>query len=128
MDHQPPFTLTPTILNLCTQIAEAVGRLSVLEEQSRSLHLRRISRIRTVQATPHVTPHVTPQVATLLRTLKGEMSRDEIMTKLGLTDRKSFSQRYLQPALQQGLIAMTLPDSRSRLQRYRLRAEQPLGR
>ena len=177
MSSHPPFTLPPTILNLCTQIAEAVGRLSVLEEQSRSLHLLRwlhktrtstpvayipveslvhqhqegyyaairqstaasdssafvlfmLERIReaidsvaTVQTTPQVSHHVTPQVATLLRTLKGKMSRDEIRTKLGLTDRKSFSKRYLQPALQQGLIAMTLPDKpRSRLQRCRLPA------
>jgi len=81
-----------------------------------------IDSVATVQTTP-VSHHVTPQVATLLRTLKGEMSQDEIRTKLGLTDRKSFSQRYLQPALQQGLIAMTLPDKpRSRLQRCRLPA------
>jgi|GEM_PF-2907314 len=73
MDHQPSFTLTPAILNLCAQIAEAVEA---------------IDSVATLPATPHVTPHVAPQVAILLRTLKGEMSRDEIMTKLGLTDRR----------------------------------------
>lgn len=78
------------------------------------------------QATPHESPHVTPQVAALLRILEEEMSRDQLMTRLGLSDRKSFSQRYLQPALQQGLIEMTLPDKpRSRLQMYRL---TPAGR
>jgi hypothetical protein len=68
MTTSPPFTLTPTIFNLCTQIAERIGRLFVQEEQSRSLYLRRLSRIRTVLvASPHDTPHVTPQVANLLQ-------------------------------------------------------------
>lgn len=72
-------------------------------------------------ATPQVTPHVTPQVAQLLRCLHGEMSRDALQVALGLKDRKSFRERYLAPALSQGLIEITVPDSpRSRLQRYRL--------
>lgn len=38
---------------------------------------------------------------------------------LGLADRKSFRERYLRPALDAGLIAMTLPSKpNSRLQRY----------
>jgi len=46
--HQPPFTITPLILNRVAQISEVVGRLSVLAEASRDLRLRRINRIRTV--------------------------------------------------------------------------------
>ena len=46
--YQPPFTITPTILNLVAQISEAVGRLAVLADQVQSLSLRRISRIRTI--------------------------------------------------------------------------------
>lgn len=73
------------------------------------------------QVTPHVTPHVTPQIAALLRVMSGEMSRDELQAVLELKDRKSFQQRYLQVALAQGLIEMTVPDKpRSRLQKYRL--------
>jgi hypothetical protein len=49
------------------------------------------------------------------------MSRDEIMARLQLSDRKSFRERYLKPALQEGLLALTLPDKpRSPLQRYKL--------
>ena len=71
MTTSPPFTLTPTILNLCMQIAERVGRLSALEELSRSLHLRRLSRNRKVMvASPHDTPHVNPQVANLLQSAR----------------------------------------------------------
>jgi hypothetical protein len=49
------------------------------------------------------------------------MSREELQTILGLRDRKSFGARYLEPALAEGLVEMTLPGKpNSRLQRYRL--------
>jgi len=73
------------------------------------------------QATPQVAPQVSPQVAQLLQVLEGEMLRNEIQQTLGLKDRKSFNARYLKPALEAGLVEMTLPDKpSSRLQRYRL--------
>lgn len=72
-------------------------------------------------ATPQVSPQVTPQVEKLLCVVAGEMSRSELQGLLGLKDRKSFNERYLQPSLVAGLIEMTLPDKpRSRLQKYRL--------
>ncbi|MBY7734828.1 hypothetical protein K6985_07235 [Francisella philomiragia] len=49
-----------------------------------------------------------------------ELSRQEIQDKLGLKDRKSFADRYLNPALEQGFIEMTIPHKpKSRLQKYR---------
>jgi hypothetical protein len=49
------------------------------------------------------------------------MSRDELQGILGLRDRKSFREKYLKPALEMGLIEMTLPEKpNSRLQKYRL--------
>jgi len=88
--------------------------------------LEAINSVASGNSSPHAAPHATPQVAALLKTLIGEMSRDDLMTQLGLSDRKSFSQRYLQPALQQGLIEMTLPDKpRSSLQRYRMSRTEP---
>ncbi|WP_249337084.1 Fic family protein [Serratia plymuthica] len=67
---------------------------------------------------------LTPQVGELLAVLKGEMSRGAIQSALQLQDRKSFRERYLQPALHAGWIEMTLPDKpNSRLQKYRLTAE-----
>ncbi|MDR1111930.1 MAG: Fic family protein [Deltaproteobacteria bacterium] len=72
-------------------------------------------------ASPQVAPQVSPQVKRLLEVLSGEMSGREIMEALGLTDRKSFRQRYLAPALDAGLVEMTIPDKpNSHLQRYRL--------
>ena len=70
---------------------------------------------------PQVSPQVTPQVGELLATINGEMSREMLQAALGLADRKSFRERYLQPALADGLIEMTIPDKpNSRLQQYRL--------
>ena len=70
---------------------------------------------------PQVTPHVTPQVKELLKVLGSlELSRQEIQEKLGLKDRKSFADRYLNLALEQSFIEMTIPDKpKSRLQKYR---------
>ena len=73
---------------------------------------------------PQVTPQVTPQVNELLAVIQGEMNRAALQAALGLSDRKSFRERYLQPALADGLIAMTIPDKpNSRLQKYRLTAK-----
>jgi len=70
---------------------------------------------------PQVTPQVAPQVAQLVEVLDGEMLRSELQQALGLKDRKSFTARYLKPALDAGLVEMTIPDKpSSRLQRYRL--------
>jgi len=70
---------------------------------------------------PQVTPQVTPQVGELLAALQGEMGREALQSALGLSDRKSFRERYLRQALADGLIEMTIPDKpKSRLQKYRL--------
>jgi hypothetical protein len=67
------------------------------------------------------TPQVTPQVAELIGILEGEMDRAQLQSALSLSDRKSFRERYLTPAMDEGLIEMTIPDKpRSRLQKYRL--------
>lgn len=70
---------------------------------------------------PQVAPQVTPQVGQLLLVVEGEMSRETLQNLLQLQDRKSFRERYLRPALADGLIEMTIPGKpNSRLQRYRL--------
>lgn len=62
-----------------------------------------------------------PQVGDLLAAIQGEMSREALQAALGLSDRKSFRERYLLPALDDGLIEMTILDKpNSRLQKYRL--------
>ena len=72
-------------------------------------------------STPQVSPQVTPQVGELLAAIRYEMGREALQSALGLSDRKSFRERYLKPALTDGLIEMTIPDKpNSRLQKYRL--------
>ena len=71
--------------------------------------------------TPHVIPHVTPPVRRLIQICKGEMSRNELQEILSLNDRMSFKRVYLDPALEQGLVEMTRPNTpRSTAQKYRL--------
>ena len=70
---------------------------------------------------PQVAPQVTPQVESLVMVMDGELTRAELMALVGLKDRSHFVKKYLQPALDAGLVEMTLPDKpRSRKQRYRL--------
>ena len=62
-----------------------------------------------------------------------EFDARELRNLLGLSDAKSFRQRYLRKAIDAGLVEMTIPDKpRSRNQRYRLtalgmRANETLG-
>ena len=82
-----------------------------------------LEAIHEATSTPQVTPQITPQVTRLLSVLKGEMSARQILHALGLSDRKSFRERYLLPALEHALVEMTHPESpTARNQRYRLTA------
>ena len=63
----------------------------------------------------------TPHVKRLLAVIGGEMTRDGLLDALGLSDRKSFREIYLEPAIKQGLVEMTIPGKpKSILQKYRL--------
>ncbi|MGM0416483.1 MAG: Fic family protein [Thermodesulfobacteriota bacterium] len=46
--YQPPYTITPEILNRVAAISESIGRLTVLTDEAKALRLRRINRIRTI--------------------------------------------------------------------------------
>lgn len=48
--YQPPYIITPTILNLVAEISEQIGRYTILAEQNLTPRLRRENRIRTIQA------------------------------------------------------------------------------
>ncbi|MFH1463672.1 MAG: Fic family protein, partial [Pseudomonadota bacterium] len=78
----------------------------------------------TGEVTEQVAEQVTEQVKRLVSAMGGESaSATEIMALLGLAHRPSFLYTYLQPALEAGLVVMTLPDKpRSSKQRYRLTA------
>ena len=73
--------------------------------------------------TGEVTTQVTAQVAALLMQMKGEMTRQAMQDAVGLAHRAHFRKTYLAPALELGVIEMTLPDKpNSRSQGYRLTA------
>ena len=68
-----------------------------------------------------VTGQVTGQVQRLLAVCNRALSRAELQEKLGLRHRDNFIEAYLQPALNAGLLEMTIPDKpRSSKQKYRL--------
>jgi ATP-dependent DNA helicase RecG len=52
------------------------------------------------------------------------MLREELQERTGITDRKYFRTDFLYPAVEAGLVEMTIPDKpTSRLQKYRLTAK-----
>ena len=88
--------------------------------------LQTIENNESYSLSPQVSPQASPQVNLLLEVLKNSgnksMSRDELQGALSLKDRKSFRKHYLKPALDAGLIEMTLPDKpNSPLQCYQLK-------
>ena len=75
----------------------------------------------TPQATQQVAGEVTGEVRRLLEVLEGVMQRRELQEALGLKHEDHFRNAYLGPALDAGLVEMTIPDKpRSSKQRYRL--------
>jgi ATP-dependent DNA helicase RecG len=80
----------------------------------------------TQQATREVVGEVTGEVAGEVRRLlevlgTNTMTRFQAQTVLGLKGQANFRDRYLQPAIEAGLIEMTIPDKpRSSKQKYRL--------
>jgi ATP-dependent DNA helicase RecG len=75
----------------------------------------------TPQVTPQVTGEVTGEVSRLLVVIKGEMKRMAIQNALGLKHEDYFREAFLVPAMQKGLLEMTIPDKpRSSKQKYRL--------
>lgn len=85
-----------------------------------------ITPVITPEVTPEAVPEVTPEVLRMIAVIEGDMSRREIMEKLGLRDEKHFREHYQQAAIEVGLLEMTIPDKpRSRSQKYRL---TPLGK
>jgi ATP-dependent DNA helicase RecG len=101
-------------------------RLPVHERASRAeiehdtLHDKSLANKDKGQGTLHDTLHVTEHVERLIVLLTGEMNRSQLQEAMRLRDRSHFSSAYLEPALNTGLIEMTLPEKpKSRKQQYR---------
>lgn len=76
-------------------------------------------------ATDQVSDQETDQVKKLVNLLEREkkpQSAVELMEKLSLSHRPTFRKNYLHPALEKGLIEMTIPEKpNSRLQKYQIK-------
>jgi ATP-dependent DNA helicase RecG len=77
----------------------------------------------TPEVTTEVAPEVTTEVMNMLKVLKRDMTRNEIMAALGLKNEKHFRQHYQQAGIAAGLIEMTIPHKpKSSKQKYRITA------
>jgi predicted HTH transcriptional regulator len=77
----------------------------------------------TGEVAGEVTGEVAGEVAKLVLICQGEMSRQELREGLHLKGDDNFRRLYLLPALEAGLLEMTVPDKpTSRFQKYRLTA------
>jgi predicted HTH transcriptional regulator len=75
----------------------------------------------TTQVTTQVTAQVTAQVEELIKVFTGEHTRQELQDKLNLANREHFRKNYLQTALDENLIELTIPEKpNSSKQKYRL--------
>lgn len=95
----------------------------VAANQFRVIVQRPGSEDSTGEVTGEVTGVVTGEVWRLLAVMQGEMKRADIQAALGLKHEDHFRDAYLRPALDVGVIEMTVPDKpTSSRQRYRLTA------
>jgi predicted HTH transcriptional regulator len=78
----------------------------------------------TDQAIDQVADQATDQVKALLSVMINEHNRSELMDFLNLSHNHTFRQNYLHPAIEKGLIELTIPDKpNSSKQKYRLTAK-----
>ena len=82
----------------------------------------------TPEVTPVVTPVVTPEVERLINALQEKpLGKQEILLVLGLKDEKNLRELYIKPALQSGLVELTIPDKpTSSKQQYRIPEKRKL--
>lgn len=74
-----------------------------------------------MQVNTQVTMQVSTQVEELIKIFKGEHTRQDLQDKLKLANRENFRKNYLQSALDEELIELTIPEKpNSSKQKYRL--------
>ena len=72
----------------------------------------------------HASDHASAQVEKLISALIGEMGRSELQELLSIKNRDYFRTDYLNPAITNGYIELTIPDKpNSQNQKYRLTAK-----
>ena len=77
-----------------------------------------------ISAHDHASDHASAQVEKLVYALIGEMGRSELQELLFIKNRDYFRTDYLNPAISNGYIELTIPDKpNSQYQKYRLTAK-----
>ena len=106
------------------RIVKAYGRDCFKFSQNFMKMIFPIAKHETDQVTTHVPRKYhasTTQVSKLIEVLEGEMTRDELQAILGLSNREHFRKEYLKPAINDGVVELTIPDKpKSTKQKYRL--------
>ena len=75
-------------------------------------------------ASDHASDHASVQVEKLVSILTGEMGRSDLQRLLSIKNRDYFRTDYLNPAISNGYIELTIPDKpNSQNQKYRLTAK-----
>lgn len=75
----------------------------------------------TLQETLQEISDISGKISKLIKICNDNMTRKELMSALKLSDRVNFVNKYLNPAIEQGFIEMTIPDNpKNRNQRYKL--------
>ena len=75
-------------------------------------------------ASDQASDHASVQVEKLVSALTGEMGRSELQELLSIKNRDYFRTDYLNPAISNGYIELTIPDKpNSQNQKYRLTAK-----
>lgn len=72
----------------------------------------------------HASNHASVQVEKLVSALTGKMGRSELQELLSIKNRDYFRTDYLNPAINQGYVELTIPNKpNSQNQKYRLTAK-----
>ena len=130
-------TGTGDIIRLCAEaglkppvfVQEEIFKIIIWRKESAKQVLKKGIDDITPHDTPHDTDHDTDHdkagiselVNRLIINLSGEMSRSELQEILEIKHQPHFRESYLKPALEMGIIEMTIPEkSKSKKQKYRL--------
>ena len=104
-------TGTIDIINRCKEAGLKKAPEFIQEEIFKTIIWRSNSEESNVYETPQVTPQVDEYIKRVVIVVNKEAKRSDIQDYLGLKDRKSFIDNYLNPTIQNGYITMKYPDN-----------------
>lgn len=120
-NRPPAIQVHPPVIQDAQKRSDQVGKRSELRSYRTGLIPERPVSYRTNTRTIQARTATTIQVRELVRVLDRARSRVEILESLGLRNRSNLVANYLRPALDTGLIEMTIPEKpTSGKQKYRL--------